>query len=139
MWPTWVGIVTALSLAIIALSALTVAVAGLQAGFAARRLLRSVEHLAGPAVGDVRQLVGTIKTEADALVGASRDIRHRIVKAADAAEARLGDLDALVALVQGEVEETALDAAVALQRVRRGFSLLEWGRSLLRRRRRRRR
>src|SRR3989304_3004455 len=95
MWPLWVGVVTALSLAIIAIAALAVAAAAFMAPLAARRLLRTLDLLAGPAVSDVRQLVGTIKTEADALVGASRDIRHRIVRAADAAEERLGGLGAL--------------------------------------------
>ncbi len=138
MWPLWVGVVTALSLAIIAIAVLTVAAASVIAAMAARRLLRTLDLLAGPAVSDVRQLVGTIKTEADALVGASRDIRQRIVRAADAAETRLEDLDALADLVQGEVEETALEAAAALQRVRQGMSLLEWGRRLFGRRRKRR-
>lgn len=138
MWPLWVGVVTALSLAIIAIAVLAVAAASVIAAMAARRLLRTLDLLAGPAVSDVRLLVGTIKTEADALVGASRDIRQRIVRAADAAESRLEDLDALADLVQEEVEETALEAAVALQRVRQGVSLLEWGRRLFGRRRKRR-
>jgi hypothetical protein len=82
--------------------------------------------------------VGTIKQEASALVGTSRDIRERIVRAADTAEERLADLNALAEVVQEEVEDTVVDAAVALKRIRRGFSLLEWGRKALGRRRRRR-
>jgi len=138
MWPSWVGVVTALSLAIIAVAVVAVAVASVIAAISARRLMRTLDLLAGPAVTDVRVLVATIKSEADALLGTSRDIRHRIVRAADAAEARLEDLDALADLVQDEVEETALDAAVALQRVRQGFSLLQWGRRALGRRKKRR-
>lgn len=138
MWPLWVGVVTALSLAIIAIAAGTVAVASVFAALAARRLLHTLDVLAGPAVSDLRLLVGTIKSEADALVGTSRDIRRRIVRAADAAEKRLEDLDALADLVQDEVEETALEAAVALKRVRQGFSLLDWGRRILGRRKKRR-
>lgn len=138
MWPLWVGVVTALSLAVIAIAVLVVAAATAIAAIAARRLLRTLDLLAGPAVVDVRVLVGTIKSEADALIGTSRDIRHRIVRAADAAEARLADLDALAELVQEEVEETALTGAVALQRLRRGLSLLEWGRRFLGRRKKRR-
>ena len=138
MWPLWVGVVTALSLALIAIAVVTVAVAAVIAAVAARRLMRTLDLLAGPALSDVRLLVGTIKSEADALVGTSRDIRRRIVRAADAAETRLEDLDALADLVQNEVEETALDAAVALQRVRQGFSFLQWGRRFLGRRKKRR-
>jgi hypothetical protein len=138
MFPLWVGVVTALSLAIIAIAVLAVAVAAAIAALAARRLMRTLDLLAGPAVSDVRLLVGTIKSEADALVGTSRDIRRRIVRAADAAEARLTDLDALVELVQEEVEETALEGAAALQGVREGFSLVKWGRRIFGRRKKRR-
>lgn len=136
--PTWTGVVTALSLAIIALAAIAVAVAGVMAARSARSLLRKVDEFAGPALADARQLVGTIKVEAEALVGASRDIRERIVRAADAAEDRLSDLNALAEVVTEEVQDTVVDAAAALRGARRGFSLIEWGRRALRRRRRRR-
>jgi len=136
--PTWTAVVAALSLAIIALAAIAVAVAGTLAARSARALLRKVEQLAGPAITDARQLVGTIKHEAEALVGASRDIRERIMRAADAAEDRLSDLNALATVVTDEVQDTVLDAAAALRGARRGFSLIEWGRRALRRRRRRR-
>jgi phage-related protein len=138
VWALWVGVVTAISLAVIAVAAIAVAIAAVVTARWARSVLHTLEQLAGPALSDVRQLVGTIKTEADALVGTARDIRHRIVQAADAAQARLSDLDALVEVVQEEVEDTVVDAAAALKRVRGGFSLLEWGRKALRRRRRRR-
>jgi uncharacterized protein YoxC len=138
MWPQWVGVVTALSLAIIAVAAIAVAVATILAARAGRSLLRTVEQVAGPALSDVRQLVGTIRHEADALVGTSRDIRQRIVRAADAAEAKLSEIHALADFVQEEVEDTVMDAAVALKRVRTGFSLIEWGKKALRKRKRRR-
>jgi len=138
MWPMWVGVLMALSLAIIALSAIAVAVAAVLAAGSARSLLRTVDHFAGPALSDVRQLVGTIKHEAEALVDTSRDIRHRIVRAADAAEEKLADLHALADVVQEEVEDTVINAATVMRRVRGGFSLIEWGRKALRKRRRRR-
>lgn len=134
----WVGVVTALSLAVIALAAIVVAAASVASTLGVRTLVRALEQLAGPAITDVRQLIGTIKGEADALVGTSRDIRLRIVRAADAAEGRLADLDALVEVVQEEVEETALDAAATLRNVRRGLSLWQWGRKVLKGRRKRR-
>ena len=137
MIPSWVGVVTALSLAVIALAAIVVAAASIASVQGLRTFLRVLEHLAGPAISDVRLLIGSIRGEADALVGTSRDIRTRIVRAADAAEARLSDLDALVEVVQEEVEETALDAAVTLRNVRRGFHLWQWGRKVLKGRRKR--
>src|SRR5207245_3300003 len=103
---------------------------------AARRLeqfAHLLEQLAGPAVSDVRQLVATIRTEADGLAGTSRELRARIVKAADAAEARLQDLDALFDVVQEEVESAVLDVAATLRGVRRGIALVDWGRRALKR------
>ncbi|HXM38506.1 MAG TPA: hypothetical protein VN908_07580 [Gemmatimonadales bacterium] len=137
MLPTWVGVVSAVSLAIIALAALVVAGAFIAAALGVRAALIVVKNLAGPAITDVRQLIGSIKTEAEALVDTSRDIRHRIVRAANAAEERLTDLDALAEVMQEEIEETALDAAATLQNVRRGLSVWKWSRKLLKGKKRR--
>src|SRR5439155_1161744 len=83
------------ALAPLARAASAIALSSVGGVLALRTFLRLLEHLAGPAVSDVRQLVGTTRTEAETLVGTSRDLRGRIVKAADAAQARLADLDAL--------------------------------------------
>ncbi|TLY50075.1 MAG: hypothetical protein E6K55_12065 [Gemmatimonadetes bacterium] len=133
MIPTWVAVVTGISLAILALSAIVIALSSLAAALGVREFLRMLRELAGPALGDVRQLVAGIRTEADGLVGTSRELRGRIVAAADAAQARLADLDALFEVVQEEVETTVLDVAATLRTVRRGLSLLEWGRRTLKR------
>jgi uncharacterized protein YoxC len=133
MIPTWVAVVAGISLAILALSAIVIALATVVGALGLRASLRVLNDLAGPAVSDVRQLVAGIRTEAEHLVGTSRDLRGRIVNAADAAEARLADLDALFEVVQEEVETTVLDVAATVRSVRRGLSLLEWGRRTLKR------
>jgi len=137
MLPTWVGVVSALSLAIIALAALVGMVAVIAAALGVRAAVKAIKNLAGPAITDVRQLITSIKSEADALVGTSRDVRHRIIRAADAAEERLTDLDSLAEVMQGELEETALDAAATMRDVRRGLSVWRWGRKLLKGKKRR--
>ncbi|MFN2571222.1 MAG: hypothetical protein ABR537_06360 [Gemmatimonadales bacterium] len=137
MLPTWVGVVTALSLAIIALAALVAAGAVIAAALGVRAALRALKRFAGPAITDVRQLIGSIKIEADALVGASRDVRQRIVRAADAAEDRLTSLDTLAEVMQEELEETALDAAATMRDVRKGLSVWHWSRKLLKGKKRR--
>lgn len=126
MLPTWVGVVTAVSLAILAIAAIVVAAAALAGALGLRALVRALEQLAGPAITDVRQLVAAIRAEVDGLVGASQDIRQRIVRAADAAEQRLADLDALVEVVQEEVDGTALDVAATFRNVRRGLAVSRW-------------
>ena len=135
--PNWVGIVSALSLVIIALAALVAAAAIIAAALGVRAGIKALRNFAGPAISDVRQLIGSIKIEADALVGTSRDVRHRIIKAVDAAEERLTALDALTEVMQEELEETALDAAATLQNVRRGISLWRWSRKMLKSKKRR--
>jgi methyl-accepting chemotaxis protein len=137
MLPTWVGVVTAISLMIIALAVLVGGVAIVVAALDVRWALKALKGAAGPAIADVRQLIGSIKTEADALVGASRDVRQRIVRAADAAEERLTDLDSLAEVMQEELEETAIDAAATMRDVRRGLSVWRFGRKLLKRKKRR--
>jgi uncharacterized protein YoxC len=133
MIPTWVAVVTGISLAILAVSAIVIAASSVVAALGLRAFLRVLRELAGPAVGDVRALVATIRTEAEGLAGTSRELRERIVHAADAAEARLAELDAVFEVIQEEVESTVIDVAATLRTVRRGVSLLEWGRRTLKR------
>src|SRR5438034_5269210 len=109
MMPTWTAVVGALSLLALALSAIVIAASAVATALGVRLFLRVLRDLAGPAVGDVRALLASIRTEAEGLVGTSRALRERIVRAADAAEARLNDLDAVVEVVQQEVESTAVD------------------------------
>jgi hypothetical protein len=136
MIPTWVAVVTGVSLMILALAAIAIAFATAVAALALKTFLRVLEQLAGPALGDVRQIVGSIRAEAEGLVGVSRELRERIVHAADAAETRLADLDALFEVVQTEVETTVLDVGATLRNVRRGIAVFDWGRRALKRGRR---
>ncbi|HEX9704575.1 MAG TPA: hypothetical protein VGA20_04960 [Gemmatimonadales bacterium] len=131
MPPHWADVVAALSLVVIAGASIAAGTAAVLVATELRRFFRTVELLAGPALSDVRQLVGTIRAETEAMVGASRDIRTRILRAADAAETRLQDLDALLDVVQDEVEETALDVTATLHDVRTGARLWQWARKLL--------
>ena len=137
MLPTWVGVVSALSLAIIALAAIVGAAAVIAAALGVRATVKALKGFAGPAIADVRQLIASIKLEADTLVGTSRDVRQRIVRAVDAAEERLTDLDALAEVVQAELEETALDAAATMRDVRKGLSVWRWSKKLLKGKKRR--
>jgi len=118
-------------------TALVAAVGIIAAALGVRAAVRALKGFAGPAIADVRQLIGSIKIEADALVGTSREVRQRIVRAVDAAEERLTDLDALAEVMQEELEETALDAAATMRDVRRGLSVWRWSQKLLKGKKRR--
>src|SRR5260370_38901053 len=97
MIPTWVAVVTALSLAVVAMAAIVIAVSSVVAALGLRAVLRVLRELATPAVGDVRQVVASIRTEAESLVGTSRGLRERIVRPAEAAGPPPADLEPLIA------------------------------------------
>lgn len=136
MIPTWAAVVTALSLLVIALAAIVVAFAAVISALGVRATLGFFKQLAAPAVDDVRGLLGTIRAEADALVGTSKDIRTKIVQATDAAELRLSNLAALVDVLQEEADDVALDAAAAVRSVRRGVAAFSLGKRLFGKRKR---
>lgn len=136
MIPTWAAVVTALSLLVIALAAIVVAVAAVVSALGVRATLGFFKQLAIPAMDDVRGLLGTIRTEADALVGTSKDIRLKIVQATDAAELRLANLAALVDVLQEEADDVALDAAAAVRSVRRGVAAISLGKRVFGKRKR---
>ena len=136
MIPTWAAVVTALSLLVIALAAIVVAFAAVISALGFRATLGFFKQLAAPAVDDVRGLLGTIRAEADALVGTSKDIRMKIVQATDAAELRLSNLAALVDVLQEEADDAALDAAAAVRSVRRGVAAFSLGKRLFGKRKR---
>ncbi len=136
MIPTWAAVVTALSLLVIALAAIVVAFAAVISALGVRATLGFFKQFAAPAVDDVRGLLGTIRAEADALVGTSKDIRMKIVQATDAAELRLSNLAALVDVLQEEADDVALDAAAAVRSVRRGVAAFSLGKRLFGKRKR---
>src|SRR2546428_3079980 len=89
MIPTWVAVVTGISLAILALAAIVIAAASVVAALGVRGFLRMLHELAGPAVGGVRALVATIRAGAEGLAGTSRELRQRVVSAPGSAGARV--------------------------------------------------
>ncbi len=133
----WAEAITAISTAIIALvvTAVGVMLLGLQREVRVlmRTLERTVDHLdrdARPAldsarklVDDASHLVSAVRSETDGILHSSKDVRKRMERLVDRTEERLHDLDALIDVVQTEVEETALDVAAALRTTRRGASV----------------
>ncbi|UCF41819.1 MAG: hypothetical protein JSW43_05705 [Gemmatimonadota bacterium] len=131
---SWAEVVTAISTAVIAVVALAVGVAALAAirhmsGLrkVLERVAQSLEQDARPVLQSVRSMVddatgvvAAVRSEADGFIGASHDLRDRLERLVGRTEERLQDLDALVDVLQYEIEETALDVAAALRTTRRG-------------------
>lgn len=134
----WAPAVTAVSVAVIAGTLLFISGVFLFWIRDVNRLTRNLEQLsdflsqnAGPALRSAKDLVNdasrmavTLRREADELADTSRMVRGKVKKAASAIEDRLVDLDTLVEVAQGELEETVLDVTAALRTGRRSASLL---------------
>ena len=148
----WAEALTALSTAAIALSLIGASVAVVLLLRDIHKLVADLESLTKkfdadgkPAIESLRTMiadastvVSTVKTEVDGLADTSKGIRKRAERAAAAIDDRLHDIEALVDVVQQEVEETALDLTAALRTTRRGGKLFKrMRRALLRRGRRR--
>ncbi|MFB3111154.1 MAG: hypothetical protein ACE10G_03890 [Gemmatimonadales bacterium] len=134
----WAPTVTAIATVVVALIAVGLVVAALplirqasRTGAAVERFLNLVQKDSKPLIEDARSMVSEanravikLRAEIDGVVETSQDIRTRVGNAADAAESRLLDLEALLDVVQEEVEETVLDVAAALRTTRRGSTIL---------------
>jgi methyl-accepting chemotaxis protein len=146
----WVGPTMALSLLVIAISFVAIALAMAAAGRAAARTamevrdeLHALRAELGPVFQSVDRLSGKMEGISDQVGGEIREIletsrrtRFSFERGVKQAERRLQDLDALVEVVQEEVEETALDASAALRTVRTAGGAIGFVRRLLVRRRR---
>ncbi len=148
----WADTLTALSTAAIAITLLGACIACVLLLRDMRKLIGELESLTKmfdsdgkPAIDSFRTMiedasgvVATVKTEVDGLVDTSKGIRKRAERAAASIDDRLHDIEALVDVVQQEVEDTALDITAALRTTRRGGKLFKrMRRALLRRGRRR--
>jgi uncharacterized protein YoxC len=75
-------------------------------------------------VDDATEVMAAVKSEADGFVDSVRDVRGGVNALVGRVEERLQDLDALIDVLQYEVEETALDIAAAMRTTRRGTTVL---------------
>lgn len=136
--PTWVGPTVALSLLVIALCFLGIALAAL---FALREGLERGQSLAKE-MGELRRELSPLlqafgrlgkegadvldlaKEEVREIVYTTRRFRKDVEKGMQRTQHRLADFEAVVEIVQEEVEETALDLTTALRTVRTGTGMI---------------
>jgi len=135
----WPQVVSALSIAVIALVALVAGAALLmlfgelrRLSAELRRVTQTLDRDAAPALQSVRtaaedvgQIVATVREEVDGIVGTSQNLRTRVEGAVISVEDRLRDIETLLDVVLEEVEDTALDVAAALRTTRRGGRLFK--------------
>lgn len=130
--------VTGISTAIIAIAVIVGAIIGVgllrdlsRLTKTVDRFVDSIERDARPVLDqarivltDANRVTAKLTHEVESLTDSASDVRDRVVGAIDRVEDRLVDLDALLDVVQEEVEETVLDVGAALRTTRRGASLI---------------
>ena len=130
----WEPVVTAIAAAIIAVIALGLVVYAVpllrQASRTSAALERFLERDSRPllenarsVVSEASQIASKLRLEIDGVIETSQDIRGRVKNAVDATEDRLLDLEALLDVLQEEMEDTVLDVAAAVRTTRRGSAV----------------
>lgn len=146
----WVGPTIALSLMLIALCAIGVAVVS---AFSLREIrqisislaieLESIRRELAESLGSLKRLsdqgqdvIELTKTELTEIIHVTRGLRHDIERGVKRTKRRLADFEAVVEVVQEEVEETALDFGATLRSARTGRGMIGQLSRLVRPRRR---
>lgn len=135
---SWVGPTMAVSLAVMALA--TIIFAGVVA-YVALKIVNEVQErkmlLTGvredvqetlstirEVAGQAQEVMNVVRLEAGAFVQTGRRIRRKVNRGVDRIEHRMQDLEALYDVVHEEVEDTALDLAATMRRVRSSRSMI---------------
>ena len=133
--PVWVGPTVAISLLVIAASFLVMGAVVLALGLGIRRQVARARAQLQAVGDDAKAIVAKLKGEVEGFTELSGEAREKLKHGIRTVEGRLQDFDALVEVVQTEVEDSALDAAAFLRTVRRSGKILGAARAGLRRRR----
>ena len=136
MTPGWVGPTVAISLVIIAASFLVMGSVVLLAGLAIKKEKSNVKKQLAVVAADAKTVLTRLKGEVEGFADLSAEARGRLRGAIDTVDGRLKDLDALVEVLQEEVEETAIDVAAMVRTVRRSGGILGAARRAMVRRKR---
>ena len=136
--PSWIGPTIAISLVVIALAFAGMALALAAVGKNTIELLQGLQKEVGelreelaPAIRSVgtlaeegHGLASKVQQEIHDVVRTSQRVRHDVERGVAQAKRRLADLDALAEVVQGEIEDTALDVTAKLMAVRHGLGVV---------------
>jgi biopolymer transport protein ExbB/TolQ len=76
------------------------------------------------ALEDIGQVVRSVRAEVDGVVETSRELRGRVEDMAASLADRVREIEAVLDVLQEELEETVLDLAAVLRAARRGGSVI---------------
>jgi uncharacterized protein YoxC len=123
--------VTAISVAVLALSLVGVMVGLVLVLRRLTRLMQTLERDAGPTLDSVRRTADeasrvavVLRSEAEGYAGTSKRLRGRVERFADSVEERLLEFETMLDVLQEELEATVLDVAALLRTTRRGSGIL---------------
>jgi uncharacterized protein YoxC len=133
-WQLWIEALAAVATIVVALALLALGVGALVAAARVKRLIRTVEAHAqkvrvdlAPAVRNVTAatenlhfLSKRVRADAEELSATVNDANLRLRRAAEAAEERVGEFNALIGVVQEEAESLFIGGASTLRGIRAG-------------------
>ena len=79
-------------------------------------IIAQVNHVAG----DAREVVAMLRTDVERITNAAGELSEQLLDVAAVTERRMDDINAVIDVVQGELEETVLSTAATLRGVRVG-------------------
>ena len=134
-WTSGVLQIVVLILGIGVLIATILLILSLRAGV--RRFNETVDRLATETtpllanataiVGDAREVVSMLRTDVERVTDAAEALSEQLLDAADRTARRVDDVNAVLDVLQDELEDTALSAVSAIRGVRVGASELRGG------------
>jgi len=136
MTPGWVGPTVAISLVIIAASFLVMGSVVLLTSLSIKKEKSNLKKQLAVVAADAKSVLTRLKGEVEGFADLSAEARGKLRGAIDNVDGRLKDLDALVEVLQEEVEETAIDVAAMVRTVRRSGGILGAARRAMMRRKR---
>lgn len=127
----WTAVVTAISVAVLALTLVGLIVALVLVLRRLTRLMQTLERDARPTLDSVRRTADeasrvavVLRSEAEGYAGTSKRLRGRVERFADSVEERLLEFETMLDVLQEELEATVLDVAALLRTTRRGSGIL---------------
>lgn len=81
---------------------------------------RPLIHAATAVVTDAREVVAMLRTDAERVTDAASEISERLLDAADTTARRVDDVNAVLDVLQAELEDSALATVAAVRGVRTG-------------------
>jgi uncharacterized protein YoxC len=127
----WVDVLADVATIVIAIAIIVVGAVAVYGAMKVRRMIKRVRGDFDPAIRNLtaaseqaKAISGTLRKNVDELSGTVSQTNDKVRKATEAAEARLGELNALVGVMQREVEELFVRTASAVRGVQVGAGAL---------------